>query len=120
MTNAADDPRRRFPRSRSFWKGTVIFPGGLRSVGCVVRDFSEAGARIDCAGIMDIPDKFQLHIPQRSQTYDCKVAWRRGGEFGVEFKTEAATSVDAIALSIKALQDQNRRLMARLAERSTD
>lgn len=114
------EQRRRFQRTRSFWKGRVIFPGGLRSVECTVRDFSEGGAKIDCAGVMDIPDRFKLHIPHKMQSFECKVAWRRGGEFGVEFKTEEAHSVEAIASTLKELQDQNRRLMNRLADKAID
>ncbi len=120
MSTEADDKRRRFPRTRSFWKGRVIYPGRLRSVECTVRDFSPAGARIDCAGIMDIPDRFELEIPHKSQTFDCRVAWRRGSEFGIEFKTDTLSTVDTLAASLKQLQEQNRRLMSRLSDKVVD
>jgi hypothetical protein len=107
---------RKAPRSRTFWKGTVLFPGGLRSTECTVRNFSETGARLDCGGVGDIPDHFQLKISQKHRTvFDCKVAWRRDGELGVQFKTDdIATSEISLVRKIEALEGQNRLLLRRL------
>ncbi|WP_168201791.1 PilZ domain-containing protein [Phreatobacter aquaticus] len=110
------EERRAALRSRTFWKGTVLFPGGLRSTECTVRNFSETGARLDCGGVSDIPDHFQLKIPQKgSALFRCKVAWRRVGEIGVHFETDdVAISENSLVRKIEALEGQNRALLRRL------
>ena len=110
------DNRRIAARSRTFWKGTVLFPGGLRSTECTVRNFSETGARLDCGGVGDIPDHFQLKIPQKNgAVFHCKVAWRQTGEIGVHFLTTAEASMGGtLARKIEALEGQNRILLRKL------
>ena len=90
--------RRIAQRSRTFWKGTIIFPGGLRSVECTVRNYSETNA-----------------------TYACEVAWRRGGEIGARFVTGAAEAgVEAINEKLKELAAQNKRLQRQINDRDSE
>jgi hypothetical protein len=108
------EERRRAPRSRTFWKGTVLYSGNLRSAECIVRNFSDTGARLDCGAVTDIPDHFELKIPQKNNaTFPCRVVWRRGGDLGVAFKLEGAVD-DAIARKLEALEGQNKVLMRKL------
>lgn len=109
--------RRTLPRNRTFWKGTILFPGGLRSSECTVRNFTPRGARLDCGGVIDIPDHFELRIPQKGETFACRVIWRRAPEIGVSFAAAEAQSEDALARQVRELADQNRRLMRRIHER---
>ena len=107
--------RRIAQRARTFWKGTILFPGGLRSVECTVRNFSATGARLDCGAVPDIPDHFDLKIPQKGGTFPCKVAWRRPPEVGVEFlAAETTTEGSLLAQKVKVLEIQNRKLMRKL------
>ncbi len=112
--------RRVLPRGRTFWKGTILFPGGLRSIECTVRNFTLKGARLDCGAVIDIPDHFELKIPQKGETFACHVVWRRSPEVGVSFAAEEAHSEDALARKMKAIEDQNRRLMRRIHERESE
>lgn len=113
--------RRIATRSRTFWKGTILFPGGLRSVECTVRNYSETGVRLDCGSIMDLPDRFELKIPQRNATYACEVAWRRGGEIGARFLAAPADpGVDAINAKLKELAAQNKRLQRQINDRDSE
>ncbi|KAF0122651.1 MAG: type IV pilus assembly PilZ [Xanthobacteraceae bacterium] len=95
----------------------ILFPGGLRSVECTVRNFSAAGARLDCGGVNDVPDHFQLKVPQKGETFDCSVIWRQLPEIGVAFRQADLPTADALADKLKTLEVQNRRLMRRLSER---
>ncbi len=95
----------------------ILFPGGLRSVECTVRNFSSAGARLDCGQVNDVPDHFQLKIPQKGETFDCSVIWRHLPEIGVAFRQAEAPTADALVDKLKVLELQNRRLMRRLGER---
>ncbi len=115
MTVAATPERRSAPRSRTFWKGTILFPGGLRSSECTVRNYTVKGARLECGNVPDIPDHFALKIPQKGETYDCTVVWRRLPEIGVVFG-EAETTGD-LADKLRLLEQQNRRLLRHLNER---
>jgi hypothetical protein len=115
LTAVATPDRRSAPRSRTFWKGTILFPGGLRSSECTVRNYTDKGARLECGNVPDIPDHFELKIPQKGGTYDCTVVWRRMPEIGVAFGT--SESADELADKLRLLEQQNRRLLRHLNER---
>jgi hypothetical protein len=55
------------------------------SVGCLVRDLSEAGARLELEGDVSIPDQFDLSIPKRNLTRKSAIRWKSGKELGVVF-----------------------------------
>ena len=59
---------------------------------CLVRDLSEAGARIVLSQTVAIPDLIELHIPQREETLSARVQWRRADEIGLAFSKAATTS----------------------------
>ena len=81
--------RRTASRKRSFLKGTVYFNNRLASTDCVVRDFSGAGARLEFASVVTLPDSFELYIPTRDQTLDAHVRWRNDTEVGITFGAQA-------------------------------
>lgn len=54
---------------------------------CTITDISQSGARLFTSGD-EIPDQFVLLISgDKSVREECRVAWRLGGEVGVEFVT---------------------------------
>lgn len=54
---------------------------------CTITDISESGARLFTSGD-ELPDQFVLVITgDKSVREECRVAWRLGGEVGVEFVT---------------------------------
>jgi hypothetical protein len=57
----------------------------LSSIDCLVRDFSETGARLGFGTVVSVPDSLELHIPARDQTLKAEVRWRREEEIGVSF-----------------------------------
>jgi len=82
--------RRVAPRKRSFLKGTVYFNNRLSSIDCVVRDFSDGGARLEFTTIVTLPDSIELYISTRDQTLPAQVRWRKDTEVGVGFDSIAA------------------------------
>jgi hypothetical protein len=120
VSTTAVTERRAIPRSRTFWKGTILFPGGLRSTECTVRNFTHRGARLDCGGVGDVPDHFQLKIPQKGETFECSVTWRRPPEIGVAFLVVKDSGTDSLSEKLKTLEMQNRKLMQRLNARDSD
>jgi hypothetical protein len=53
---------------------------------CVLKDFSNGGAKISATSVADIPDEFTLRIASgRAGTRKCRVLWRTARTLGVEF-----------------------------------
>jgi len=75
------DEKRTSPRHRVLNAGTIEFHGG--TIDCTVRNLSVAGAALDVASPVGIPDQFMLiadgaHLP-------CHVIWRKQKRIGVAF-----------------------------------
>jgi uncharacterized protein YceH (UPF0502 family) len=90
--------RRHSTRQKSFLHGFVYVDKRRGALNCLVRDLSEAGARIIFSSAVTLPRAFKLHIPQREQTFHAKVQWRRGDEIGLAFssaETGGATAKEA-------------------------
>lgn len=58
---------------------------GARLTPCTVRDFSETGARLECATARSLPERLVLTIPGRSEIREALVRWRKADSLGVEF-----------------------------------
>jgi len=53
---------------------------------CVLKDFSNGGAKISATSVADIPDEFTLRIASgRAGMRKCRVLWRTARTLGVEF-----------------------------------
>lgn len=77
--------RRRVARQKSFLQGRLFFNNRRTSVDCVIRDFSDLGARLKFSGAVATPEVVELHIPNKDETYRARVQWRNGDEMGVSF-----------------------------------
>ena len=58
---------------------------GNMSIGCVVRNLSEAGAALGVGSQRGIPDQFTLIVISKKKIYSCQVVWRRDRTIGVSF-----------------------------------
>ena len=75
--------RRIAPRRNTSIEATITF-GHVR-LGCIIRNVSDTGAKLEVAKVAGIPDIFLLHAPgHRPQT--CRVVWRALKELGVEYR----------------------------------
>jgi hypothetical protein len=77
--------RRSGSRQKSFLQGRIFFNNRRTSVDCLIRDFSERGARLKFTGMTATPDVVELYIPNRDESYRAKVQWRNADEIGVGF-----------------------------------
>ena len=77
------DERRTTPRHHVMKAGTIEFDGG--SFTCVIRDLSIAGAGLDVASSVGIPDHFTLVLRADGLHFPCHVAWREERRIGVAF-----------------------------------
>jgi PilZ domain-containing protein len=76
--------KRATPRVRILKGGSIIF-GTASTVDCVVRNLSEAGACLEVASPVGIPDDFNLQIKPETTKRDCHVVWRSANRIGVYF-----------------------------------
>jgi len=77
--------RRAISRQRSFLQGRIFFSNRRTSVDCLIRDFSEHGARLKFSNTTVTPDMVELFIPAKEESYRAKVIWRNADEIGVGF-----------------------------------
>jgi hypothetical protein len=73
---------RRRPLDRAGW----IRPGDGSSVYCVIKDVSDAGAKLSGGGVHEAPDHFVLSFStDHKVTRGCRVVRRAEGEIAVRF-----------------------------------
>lgn len=76
--------RRRFDRQETLRDAKVFF-GTAGSLGCVVRDVSAGGARVELTTDALIPGELFLLDLSIGAAFRSRVAWRRGRDLGLEF-----------------------------------
>jgi hypothetical protein len=120
--------RRHSARQKSFLRGCVYFNKRRNAVDCLIRDISDAGARIIFSDTVSIPDVVDLHIPQKAQTVRARVQWRHGDEVGLAFPDairaadgtangELATRVAELESQVNALRRELKHLRQEIESR---
>ena len=84
------DEHRRAPRKKTLKGARIVFPNGISTIACQIRDQSDTGALIVVELASTIPDEFNLILDGEDRKRPCKVAWRRAGRIGVRY-VEALT-----------------------------
>jgi hypothetical protein len=81
------DERRKLQRHRTLKAGSITFnrDGG---VDCRVRNLSPAGACLEVASQLGIPDEFVLVVEIDHVKAPCHVIWRTATRLGVAFNTQ--------------------------------
>jgi PilZ domain len=79
------EDRRSAPRHRTLKAGTIAFD---RAAGfdCRVRNISAAGACLEVASQIGIPDDFVLVVESDHVKQPCRVIWRTATRIGVAFR----------------------------------
>jgi hypothetical protein len=79
--------RRATQRRRVLKGGSIEFDG--RTVECVLRNISAAGAALQVDRRLCIPHEFQLKIPNSQIRQNCRVVWRKDALIGLAFEVAA-------------------------------
>lgn len=79
------EERRKAQRHRTLKAGTISF-NRAGAIDCRVRNLSPAGACLEVANPIGIPDDFTLVIEHDHLRQPCHVIWRTGTRLGVEFR----------------------------------
>lgn len=82
--NAEPVERRKLSRHRTLKAGSITF-NRAGSIDCRVRNLSPAGAMLEVAGQVGIPDEFVLVIESDHARHGCRVIWRTATRLGVAF-----------------------------------
>ena len=77
--------RRSASRQKAFLQGRIFFNNRRNRVDCLIRDFSEHGAKLKFSGTTVTPDVVELFVPAKEESYRAKVIWRNADEIGVGF-----------------------------------
>jgi hypothetical protein len=80
------EERRKVPRHRTLKAGSISF-NRASGIDCRVRNLSPAGACLEVASQVGIPDDFVLVIESDHMHQPCHVIWRTATRMGVEFRS---------------------------------
>ena len=78
------DEKRKVQRHRTLKAGSITF-NGAGGVDCRVRNLSPAGACLEVASQVGIPDHFVLVVETDHVKTSCQVIWRTATRMGVAF-----------------------------------
>jgi two-component system cell cycle response regulator len=82
-TEAAD--LRDAARPRVLLSGKIIFAEGGQCMDCAIRDLSKTGARVRLNSNLPLPGELYLVELRSGIAFECRVAWRRLPEVGLQF-----------------------------------
>jgi hypothetical protein len=77
--------RRIASRQRSFLQGRIYFNNRRSSINCLVRDYSDTGAKLKFSESVTVPEAMELYIPNKDEFRRVRVQWRVGDEMGIAF-----------------------------------
>ncbi|MGE3871128.1 MAG: PilZ domain-containing protein [Pseudorhodoplanes sp.] len=89
--------RRKHSRGKSFLQGRVYYNGRRSSADCIVRDITETGARLKFADSPMVPEVFELHVPNKQESFRAHVIWNHGSEIGVMFEAPGTPDGEFVA-----------------------
>jgi hypothetical protein len=78
------EEQRKTQRHRTLKTGTISFDRAA-AIDCIIRNVSKAGACLEIASPVGIPDEFLLVMISDKVQRPCRVAWRSAHRIGVNF-----------------------------------
>ncbi|CAN5300600.1 hypothetical protein BH11PSE4_BH11PSE4_16030 [soil metagenome] len=111
--------RRRHARGRVYYGGRIAFNGRGSTMDCIVRNFSDAGAKVEFAYPTLFMGQVDLTVQRKGLAFLARMVWRRKNEVGFAFShprpVQEAMSLDW-ALRLRASERANRALRRQNAE----
>ena len=109
--------RRQYQRNRVYYGGMLAFNARNSTLDCVVRNFSQRGAKIEFENSAMLPDRVDFEVARRGLSCLARLVWRDQNAAGLVFSDVQETS-DVIPLDLarklRATERANRRLQSRL------
>lgn len=82
--------RRREQRQRCYLGARIEFNLRRSTMDCLIRDYSEGGARLVVSKSVTMPAEFDLTFMDRTRVQRVELAWRKGDQLGVRSIKAAA------------------------------
>jgi hypothetical protein len=109
--------RRQFPRSRVYYGGMVAFNARSSTLDCVVRNFSQRGAKIEFENSAILPDRVDFEVARRGLSCPAHLVWRDQNTVGLMFSEEREVA-EVVSLDwvrkLRTSERANQRLKSRL------
>ena len=113
--------RRQFPRNRVYYGGMVAFNARNSTLACVVRNFSQRGAKIEFENSAVLPDRVDFEVERRGLSCLARLVWRDHNAAGLMFsdvqkpvqETSEIIPLDW-ARKLRATERENRKLRSRV------
>jgi hypothetical protein len=113
--------RRQHPRNRVYYGGMVAFNARNSTLACVVRNFSQRGAKIEFENSAVIPERVDFEIERRGLSCRARLVWRDHNAAGLAFSNVQETGRETSeiipldwARKLRATERENRKLRSRL------
>lgn len=113
------DERRAAVRKRVIYGAVIATQGDGRCYNCVVKNWSDLGARVEFAERTELTDDFALIVPQTGLSYRGRVVWVRDNAVGIAFTSAPSNTYipdDALDAQMQATKDNARMLNRRVNE----
>jgi hypothetical protein len=112
------DRRKNF-RGRFFYGARIAFNERRSTMDCLIRNFSDQGARIELDSGFVISDEVDLVVDRKGLAYRARMVWRRGGQAGFALRrgkhVEMPMTLDW-ALRLRAAERVNKTLLEKLTQ----
>lgn len=109
--------RRKLPRGRVYYGGTIAFNDRTSTLSCVVRNFSRFGAKIEFENPALVPDEVDFEIERKAISCSARLVWRDRFAAGLVF-SGVGESRDVVPLDwarkLRASERANQQLKSRL------
>jgi hypothetical protein len=114
--------RRAALRHKSFIQGRIYFNHRRSSMDCVIREFTDIGARLELSDMAALPDAFEIYVPSKDQYFQAQSVWHKGNDIGVAWMPEGSVhlvpetfrSADPIGDRVSKLEHEVATLRKRL------
>jgi hypothetical protein len=110
--------RRQTARARVIYSGVVAYNNRQSMMDCVIRNFSDDGAKVEFANPALLPDVVDILIAKKNRAFTAKIAWRRENEAGLSFRPAVAERDAPIPLDwarrLRACESERRELQRRI------
>jgi PilZ domain-containing protein len=77
--------RRRKARARTLKSARILFNQHHSVIDCTVRNLSAAGACLNVASALGIPERFDVIFDADQSIRPCRMVWHKEKQLGVEF-----------------------------------
>jgi hypothetical protein len=107
--------RRNALRKKSLLQGRIFYNNRRSSIDCLIRDFSETGAKLKLSEAIAVPEVMELYVPNKDEFRRARIQWRAGGEIGVAFGGAAEGGLIEPAVASSDVQARMQKLESDIA-----